>query len=288
MSATTVSRVLSPEDATELIGAKVDELEANVTTETYARDADTGELVFAYVPVAPVADLRKAVLDLKMNHTLRAEHFDNHSRTFGYRTRKPQMSREGCGLSIVAREHPWAHAVLEDWADRLTQLYHGFADELATADAEVLDQVQPDWRMGLWTSGVVNRSSRLPYHRDRNNFPTWSAMPVLRRGMAGGHLSIPEYNAVIACRDGWALFFPGYRYVHGVTPMWLTQPDGYRYSIVYYALQGMKDCHTAAVETALIRQRRTERERAMAQRLAGGDTTIPGSRRRTVAADDPV
>lgn len=260
-----------------MIGSLVPEMAANVAEETYGYDADTGELLFAYVPVEPVADLRRAVLDLKMNHTMRAKGMDNRSRTFGYRTRKPRMSREGCGISLVAREHPWSYMVLEQWSTKLAGVFRGFAIDQVKTDAEFMAaQVNPEWRMGeLWTSGVVNRSSRLPYHRDRNNFPTWSAMPVIRRGVVGGHLSLPEYGATIACRDGWALFFAGHKYVHGVTPMWLTQPDGYRYSIVFYALQGMKDCHTAAEETLRAREKRTERERAMAARIIAGDTSIP-------------
>src|SRR3546814_4509638 len=39
-----------------------------------------------------------------------------------------------------------------------------------------------------------------------------------------------------------------------------TSPDGYRISVVYYALQGLKDCHTFAEETAYARRRRAERE----------------------------
>ncbi len=43
-----------------------------------------------------------------------------------------------------------------------------------------------------------------------------------------------------------------------------TQEDGYRYSIVYYALRGMKDCFTYAVETKRAQHKRTEREEARA------------------------
>jgi hypothetical protein len=39
-----------------------------------------------------------------------------------------------------------------------------------------------------------------------------------------------------------------------------TIPDAYRVSVVYYALRGLKDCHTFAEETARAAVRRTERE----------------------------
>jgi len=112
---------------------------------------------------------------------------------------------------------------------------------------------------------VINQSSALPYHRDGSNFDTWSAMPVVRRGMDGGHLHMPEYDITINCRDGWALWFNGHAYVHGVTPMKSRAKDGYRYSIVFYAKRGMKDCHTYAVEIGEARARRTAREASMAE-----------------------
>jgi hypothetical protein len=115
----------------------------------------------------------------------------------------------------------------------------------------------------LWTSGVINQASALPYHRDRANFDSWSAMPVVRRGMEGGDLHMPEYGITVNCRDGWALWFNGYAHVHGVTPMKLRAKDGYRYSIVFYAKRGMKDCHTYAVEVGEARQKRMEREAKM-------------------------
>lgn len=295
------SRLLSVDEADQLLGEKVDEADPNIVDETFGHDADTGEFLFAYVPVGPVSDLRKAVLSLDMSNTRRATGINNVSRTFGYRARKPVNARDGCGRTRTAGKWPEAHAALEAWAVKLADMFKGFNADQVARDAAVLDAVGADWKMGeLWTSGVVNRSSRLPYHRDKNNFPTWSAMPVVRRGMAGGYLSIPEYGLTVACRDGWALYFAGHRYVHGVTPMWKTQPDGYRYSIVYYALRGMKDCHTAALEAAYGRRRRTEREREMARLISLGqrpdlpivlDKTYAALRREAAAelaaADDP-
>ena len=71
--------------------------------------------------------------------------------------------------------------------------------------------------------------------------------------------------------------FPGKRWVHGVTPLErVRKDDGYRISIVYYALRGMKDCRTYAEETAKAQINRTEREAAMAKRMAAGDMQIPG------------
>jgi len=110
---------------------------------------------------------------------------------------------------------------------------------------------------------VINKESSLPYHRDGNNFDAWSVMPVIRRGVRGGHLHIPEYDIVVPCRDMFTVAFFGRRLVHGVTPMSKQSAEAYRISVVYYALKGLKDCHTFAEETALARVKRTEREDKM-------------------------
>jgi len=72
-------------------------------------------------------------------------------------------------------------------------------------------------------------------------------------------------------------FFEGYKLVHGVTPITKAKghQDGYRISVVYYALKGMKNCREFAEETAYGKRRRTEREAEMARRIAAGDRGIP-------------
>lgn len=272
-------RVLTTAEASELVGDKVAPAEPNLNAPTVLTDAETGEPVLAYLPIPDKAELRRAVMTVKYQSTPRASGMNSMSRTFGASPRRPVYGRDGCHQSSVMLENPAAGAVLEQWAVNLEAMLREFAPGIADHDRELLAAVEADWRMGesLWTSGVINRSSRLPYHRDNFNFPTWSAMPVLRRNMAGGYLRVPEYDLTVACRDGYAVFFPGHELVHGVTPMEPTAPNGYRYSVVYYALRGMKDCFTHAVETEYAKKTRTEREREMARKLEAGETLRPAS-----------
>jgi hypothetical protein len=176
-------------------------------------------------------------------------------------------------------EQPDVGALLETYADQFSEMLSTIDPTIVPRDRATLNAVMPDWRMGeskLWTSGVVNDTAALPYHRDGFNFPTWSAMPVLRRGVRGGHLHLPEYEITVPCDDSTVTLFTGFQYVHGVTPIRkLKKDDGYRISVVYYALRGMKNCREAAEEAAYGRRRRTEREEAMARRLAAGDRGIP-------------
>ena len=263
-----IKRVLTKEEADKVVGDKVLESDPNVNEAGIYRDADTGEAIFVYAPYPkPVTALRKAVLDTNYSTTLRASGTRNASRTFGFTTRSAVLQREACTPTSLAWESPDAQITLNQTAEDLATFLLEELPEVYEQNYREIQAVLPEWRMtedALWTSGVINQSSALPYHRDGSNFDTWSAMPVVRRGMDGGHLHFPEYGITVNCRDGWALYFNGYAYVHGVTPMKPRAKDGYRYSIVFYAKRGMKDCHTYAVEVGEARQRRKEREVGMA------------------------
>lgn len=265
-----VTRVMTTDEATALVGTRVGTYQANTTKGGVFVDGDMP--VCAYLPMdrALVHQLRTQVVGYRCVAVQRNANYVTRSTTFGYSPRAAINLRDGCRASQFMRDEVTREAVLDHTASELQKMMMGIDPSIVARDAETLDVIERDWFIGetdLWTSGVINQSSTLPYHRDRFNFPTWSAMPVLRRGMTGGYLHIPEYGLVLECRDGWAVFFPGHELVHGVTPMHPRTPDGYRYSIVYYALRGMKDCHTAAEETAYARVRRTEREIAMASKV---------------------
>lgn len=269
-----VQRVMSEREADDLVGTYVADTEPTINVSGIWADADTGEPILAYMPMPEaVAELRKAVLNIKYSETVRqTTGVRNRSVTFGMAPRKPYQRRESCRPTALSYQQPAEHAVLVKLASIFADMYREFAPDLARRDVDAIDEVSDEWRLhdaAMWTSGVVNKSSQLPYHRDGFNFATWSAMPVVRRNMTGGYLHVPEFDATVACRDGWVSFFPGYKYVHGVTPMSRTASDGYRYSVVYYALKGMKDCFTHAVETAEAQSRRTAREDDLVKAIKG-------------------
>lgn len=264
-----IDRVVTKPEADDIVGETVEFREPNVNEAGIYRDRATGEAILVYAPMpGGVTDLRQTVLNLSYGTTLRASGTRNVSKTFGFTTRSAVLRREACTPTALTWESPESQIVLNDTADALGNYLREVLPEVYEHDHQKVEAVLPEWRMtedALWTSGVINQSSALPYHRDGSNFDTWSAMPVVRRGMDGGHLHMPEYGITINCRDGWALWFNGYAYVHGVTPMKSRAKDGYRYSIVFYAKRGMKDCHTYAVEIGEARARRTAREASMAE-----------------------
>jgi hypothetical protein len=237
--------------------------------------------VAAYLPLADAGPLRRAALAIDCSGGVqRNTTYRSRSRTFGFAPPRIVTRRESCSLTALSRDQPEVEGVLETYADQFSGMLTQINPDIITADQSTLGEILPEWRMGeakLWTSGVVNDTAALPYHRDGFNFATWSAMPVLRRGVRGGYLHLPEFGVAFACADSTVTLFPGKRYVHGVTPLLrVRKDDGYRISIVYYALRGMKDCRTAAEETRKAQTKRTEREAAMAVRMAAGDFGIPG------------
>ena len=266
-----IKRKMTGKDADALVGKTVPELAATLNEAGIYADEETGEPVIVYLPLGEgTEELRAAVLNIPMSSVSRSGGVTSESRTFGMSPRKPLQKREACRPTSLAYERPSEHAFLARLALRLQQILADIAPNQLSADSTTMEQVNEDWRLtdgALWTSGVVNKSATLPYHRDGFNFDVWSAMPVVRRGMRGGYLNIPEYDVTIGCRDGWVVFFNGYQIVHGVTPMAKSTADGYRFSVVYYALRGMKDCFAYAIETARGAARRTEREENMASRV---------------------
>jgi hypothetical protein len=271
-------RSLTTEEATGLVGLPVEALPGNLDGPTVLVDADTDQPALAYLPLPDVGVLRRAVLGIEYSESMiRSDGRRNIARTFGYGPRRPVYQREGCNVTKLETEAPDAHHAVMAYATRLRSALEEIAPGVVEESRKTMTEVDPDWKIGEseWTSGVINQSSRLPYHRDAMNFPVWSAMPVLRRHMTGGHLSVPEYDLVVPCRDGWGVFFPGYELVHGVTPMTPTRPDGYRYSLVYYALRGMQDCFSYAAEQEYARKRRTDRERDAARRLTEDRAEVP-------------
>ncbi len=264
----TVQRQLDRTEAKEYLGETVTWREPNLNEAGIYRDAETGEAVMLYAPYPEnTTELRRAVFSTEMGSTLRqATGNGNRSRVFGFTTRNVFTQKEACRPTSLSYENPTAQRTMNQTATALGAYLKDQLPEVYEVDFQQAEAVLPEWRMtedSLWTSGVINQSSQLPYHVDAANFDTWSAMPILRRGMDGGHLHLPEYDITVNCRDGWAVWFNGYRYVHGVTPMKPRQKDGYRYTIVFYAKRGMKDCHTYAVEIGEARKRRKERELAM-------------------------
>lgn len=218
--------------------------------------------------------LRQALLRYPMDTVVRGKGLRSASRVFGFVASSPVLQRTSCRSANGADVAPAQHRIICGTAGRLAETLLEMLPNQHALNLEAAQQVRDEWKLpgGLWTSGVVNRSAALPYHRDRNNLDAWSAMPVIRRAVRGGHLHFPELAlpdgspVVAACDDGDVLFFNGQKYMHGVTPLKRVMQDGYRYSCVYYPVKKMCNCLSPAEELERGRQRRSETETGMIER----------------------
>lgn len=234
-------------------------------------DAETGAPVLVTVRFpGDLSAYRWALLSYPMDTTVRAGGIRNISRVFGYTARQPLMQRNSCRACNGASLAPEVHGAICGAADPLADHLETLVPERVAADrALVHAAVHGDWLLGesaWWTSGVVNRTSPLPYHYDKNNFPAWSAMVVIRRAVRGGHLHVPEYDLVVDCRDGDVVYFNGSDLMHGVTPMRRIERSGYRLSAVYYPVAKMAKCASFSEELARGRVARSAKEDDMVAR----------------------
>jgi len=250
-----------------LLGAT--EREPNFTAGQLAVDRATGEPLVLVARYPDMRQLRWAFQAFPNSTILRAAGVRNSAVSFGYTSRAPVMQRYACRACDVARTSPEAHSTVTAAAETLWSILHEELPEVAMDTmGTALSAISPTWLMNRspWTSGVMNTTSPLPYHYDRNNLPTWSAMVVARRGVRGGHLHIPQLDLTIDCRDGDVVYFPGWKYLHGVTPMHLAEKGAYRFSAVYYTIAKMRHCLEPEEELTAGRKLRTDAEDGMIER----------------------
>lgn len=184
-------------------------------------------------------------------------------RTFGFTEPKPLRRRYGCAASSFYEDHPATAALLDDVSGEWWKLLQEHVPAVAERQLEVMAAIHPDWWLGgaPWTSGIINKTSALSYHRDAGNLKnTWSVMLTLRRHMNGGALYLPEWDFAFAVPDGSLIMFEGQTYWHGVTPFHPTRADAWRYTLVWYAKAGIRSCgcradeaHRAAVRATAAR-----------------------------------
>jgi hypothetical protein len=127
----------------------------------------------------------------------------------------------------------------------------------------IRESVHADWRPTNtpFTTCNFNVNHAIKYHRDSGNFKgVFSNVLILKDGIAGGQLVFPELGIAFEQADGALGIFDGQKWIHGVTALQKTKPNGYRASIVYYALSGMKDCYPYKEEVARYKKIRVVKE----------------------------
>jgi hypothetical protein len=174
------------------------------------------------------------------------------NRVFGTLEPNKLRRRFGCTNATLNRENPELVFHLGLIAKQATEMFRTIdAHRAAEHDEIVRSQIHSDWLINdtPFTSGVINQSSALPYHRDSGNLNgSWSAMLSIRKNMNGGHLHLPEYDVTLGIPDRSITLFNGQSLWHGVTPMMAAKKDAYRFTIVWYAKSKICNCVAAQQE----------------------------------------
>lgn len=191
-------------------------------------------------------------------------------RTFGTSAPSPIRRRYGCAPNSTNLDYPELGKALDHLATVWHEMFFSFDAEQAEKHTEIVNKnIHRDWQMdgAPWTSGVINRTAALPYHRDSGNLiGSWSVMLAIRRGVAGGHLHLPEYDVLLGIPNNSVTFFDGQGTWHGVTPFEMERKDAYRFTLVWYSKTLCRSCGPKEQET----------ERAQkAATLAYGKSRLP-------------
>lgn len=197
------------------------------------------------------------------------------SRTFGFVSAQPLRRRYAATDSTFSKDEPEVTAMLAQFAQLQDGMFHTLLPDEWQAHCLLADQIHDDWKFGgtPWTSGIINNTAALPYHRDKGNVRgTWSTMLGIRDNMEGGALHLPEYGVTFGIPDGSVTMFDGQGTWHGVTPMVRRRANAHRFTIVLYAKQGFVG-----------KGSREDEERAAKVRA----TKVKGEDHETVAAPAP-
>lgn len=211
--------------------------------------------------------LRESLLRIKYSTSSRTGGLVTTSRIFGYSPRL-EMRNAPCRSTSLSTEDPQNHGVICASSLMVDNLYKSENPDLYKKHLETtIEKVGSEWIMEntCFTSGIANDCNPLRYHYDAGNFPSvWSGMIVLKKGVSGGHLCVPEISTSFDCGDKSIILFDGQGLLHGVTPIKKTSVDGRRFSVVYYSLRQMWQCLGVGDEIDRLRNKRTSIEKKRA------------------------
>jgi hypothetical protein len=213
--------------------------------------------------VAETDDLLGALRGIRYSNNYRTAGLTYDARTFGFLPRVT-LRKDFCTECTVAKDHPRESEILCRWAERAGDFFReNNPEEHARQAALLVREVRPEWVLpgGVFTSGIANYNNPLRYHCDRGNFRgSWSAMYALTHDVRGGYLVLPAFRLAFRFHRPSLILFDGQANLHGVSPLRPVGLSGYRYSVVYYAMQGMRNCLSLDEELTRIRRVKTGRE----------------------------
>lgn len=207
--------------------------------------------------------LRWAVKNQKYQAHRRSNGLKQESNLFGY-TPRITFRQDYCTITAMAEKYPKQHTIISSFIENIHGYYQTYFPDTYEKHKDIVEEkVMTDWKMGdtPFTSGIVNKNNALKYHTDTGNFKgVLSNMVVLKKGVKGGHLVVPELDRAFECADNTLIIFNGQDLIHGVSPIEYEDEGSYRYSVVYYSLESMWRCEPLGEEIKRIQKVKTKRE----------------------------
>lgn len=164
------------------------------------------------------------------------------NRVFGNLAPSPLRKRWGASSTDTTSKYPELNALLDQMvADEWEKFNTAAPEDAAAHDELVRADIDADWLLAdaPFTSGIINNTAALPYHRDKGNIAgSWSAMVAIRKNVGGGGLDLPEYGITLGVPDSSLTLFDGQGTWHGVTPLTNERSNAYRFTLVSYAKSG--------------------------------------------------
>lgn len=230
-----------------------------------------GECVGIYLNISAseVSAMRKVARSTKFAKSSRSgKGLPTQSSVFGALPRTPHRT-DFCRFSQQSTKEQNNFASAFNYSERIAEIYKEHLPEAYEYNLKLLREgVHADWRPNdtPFTTCNFNINHAIKYHRDNGNFKgVFSNVLILKDGVTGGQLVFPELGIAFEQADGALGIFDGQKWIHGVTALQKTNPNGYRASIVYYALSGMKNCYPYKEETARFKKLRVEKEEQRAK-----------------------
>ena len=154
---------------------------------------------------------------------------------------KPHMRRNYATISSVhrvdtARNYIKAMLLLCGEAEKIVK---EVMPEQYTAQQDLIKENVPEkYRFGkMFTSSIANYNIAADYHIDRANLIGGVNVIISKRQCAeGGNLTVPRYGVTVDSGDNSMLVYPAWKDLHGVTPITPYAENGYRNTLVFYAL----------------------------------------------------
>ena len=225
-------------------------------------DKDHQVVVAAQIRIKPEIEAVCAQVSRLIRHRVKWGNLDSarlsgivsSNRVFGTLEPNKLRRRYGCTSAMLDQENPELTHLLGKISLSNFELFKEIDSQRAAEHERIVrNEIHPDWLIAgsPFTSGVINNSAALPYHKDSGNLiGSWSAMLAIRKNTNGGNLHLPEYGVTLAIPDRSVTIFNGQALWHGVTPMIAAKKDAYRFTIVWYAKKKICQCGSVKDEVS--------------------------------------